>query len=155
MDAVTGPPRSTARFERVCVVGLGYVGLPTAAVLATKGVDVVGVDIDPGRVGSINAGTAPIAEPALDALVREAVAGGGLRAQQQPTAADAFIIAVPTPQRGDHSPDLDQLRDAVTSVAEVLAPGNLVVLESTSPVGTTEAVCAWLAEARPDLSIPI
>ena len=143
-----------APFGRVCVVGLGYVGLPTAAILATKGFEVIGVDVEPSRVRIVNAGATPIAEPDLDAMVNGAVATGRLRAQEHVSAADAFIIAVPTPLKGDHIPDLGHLRDAVASVAEVLVPGNLVVLESTSPVGTTETVCEWLAEARPDLSYP-
>ena len=143
-----------APFERVCVVGLGYVGLPTAAILATKGLEVIGVDVEPDRVRVVNAGAAPIVEPDLEAMVREAVTSGRLRAQEDVAAADAFIIAVPTPLKSDHVPDLGHLRDAVASVAGVLALGNLVVLESTSPVGTTEAVCEWLAEARPDLSFP-
>ena len=143
-----------APFRRVCVVGLGYVGLPTAAVLATRGVDVVGVDLDPDRVRSVNSGATPIAEPRLATLLGEAVAGGRLRAREAVVAAEAFVIAVPTPFKADRVPDLSHLRDAVTSVAEALVSGNLVVLESTSPVGTTHTVCEWLAHARPDLSFP-
>ena len=161
MNAARNPGRETEspgdameRFQRVCVVGLGYVGLPTAAILATKGLDVVGFDIEPKRVGIINAGGTPIAEPDLEALVRGAVASGKLHAQTEIARADAFIIAVPTPFKGDHEPDLGYLRDAVASVASVLVAGNLVILESTSPVGTTEALCEWLAKARSDLSFP-
>ena len=140
--------------RQLCVIGLGYVGLPTAAVFATNGVEVVGVDIDSERVTLINSGVTPIAEPHLDALVQGAVARGTLRAQDHLTAADAFIIAVPTPLEGGNSPDLRHLRDVAASLALVLEPGNLVVLESTSPVGTTETLCEWLAEARPDLTFP-
>ena len=140
--------------ESVCVVGLGYVGLPTAAVLAQHGFEVVGVDANPEKVRVVNEGGTPIAEPDLDTLVRTAVASGQLRAQTRMEPADVFIIAVPTPIGDDHVPDLDQLRDAVSALAPVLEAGNLVLLESTSPVGTTEALCEWLAELRPDLSYP-
>ena len=148
------PTGATGHFHRICVVGLGYVGLPTAAILATKGVEVIGFDIEPNRVGIINRGGTPIAEPDLGTLVHGAVTSGRLRAQTTVAAADAFIIAVPTPFKDDHEPHLGHLREAAASVASVLEVGNLVVLESTSPVGTTEALCGWLAEARADLSFP-
>ena len=142
------------RFDRVCVVGLGHIGLPTAAMLATKGVDVVGVDTDIDRVSTINSGAAPIIEPDLKGLVERAVASGRLRARERATPADAFIIAVPTPLARDHSPDLSDLRKAAEGVAPVLEAGNLVVLESTSPVGTTESLCKWFAQVRTDLRFP-
>ena len=142
-------------FNRLCVIGLGYVGLPTAAVFATSGVEVVGVDIDSERVALVNLGVSPLAEPNLDTLVHKAVASGKLRAQERLTAADAFIIAVPTPLKGENAPDLSYLQNAAACLAPVLERGNLVVLESTSPVGTTESLCKWLAQARPDLSFPI
>ena len=142
------------QLRRVSVVGLGYVGLPTAAVLAANGIEVIGVDVDPGRIATVNSGATPIIEPDLDTLVRDAVASGRLSAGRDIAAADAFIIAVPTPLDDGHRPDLRQLRNAAKTVAQVLQPGNLVVLESTSPVGTTELLCEWLAEARPDLSFP-
>ena len=141
-------------WERICVIGLGYVGLPTAAVLASTRRHVIGVDIDPSRVAIINEGRTPITEPDLSSLVRNAVASGRLQAQTAVAPADAFIIAVPTPLKGDREPDLGHLRCAATEVAKVLVPNNLVVLESTSPVGTTDAFCDWLATARPDLSLP-
>ena len=141
-------------FHRVCVVGLGYVGLPTAAILATKGIDVVGVDVEAARVDAVNAGAAYIAEPDLGAMVRESVERGRLHARQEVVAADAFVVAVPTPFGRNHEPDLRCLRNAAASLARVLVPGNLVVLESTSPVGTTEAVCKWLAEGSPELTFP-
>ena len=140
--------------RRVCVVGLGYVGLPTAAVLASKGIEVIGVDTEPLRVRVVNEGDTPIAEPDLESTVRRAVASGCLRAEMQVEPADAYIIAVPTPVRGGHEPDLVHLQEAATSIATELVPGNLVVLESTSPVGTTEDLCRWLAQSRPDLSFP-
>ena len=140
--------------RRVCVIGLGYVGLPTAAILAARGVEVIGVDVDAGRVSEVNSGVPFTPEPELDTLVRGAVAAGTLRAESRPRAADAFIIAVPTPCGADHVPDFSYLRAAAGSLAPVLVAGNLVVLESTSPVGTTEQLSAWLAERRRDLSFP-
>ena len=141
-------------FEKVAVVGLGYVGLPTAAILATRGIDVVGADSNPETVRMINEGRAPIVEPDLDVMVRGAVASKKLRAVEQIEPADAFIIAVPTPFKDGHKPDLSYLRTAADGIAPVLATGNLVVLESTSPAGTTESLSQWLAEARPDLTFP-
>lgn len=144
----------TEPLQHISVSGLGRLGLPTAALLAAKGVSVTGVDIDAGRVAAINAGLSPVDEADLDTLVARAVANGSLRALQRPVAADAFIISVPTPVKEDRSPDLCALRAAAQALAPVLAPGNLVLLESTSPVGTTEALCDWLAAARPDLTFP-
>lgn len=138
----------------VCVVGLGYVGLPTAALLAAGGMEVLGVDVDSQRVDAVNAGESPIREPGLAEAVAGAVASGRLRAGRKPEAAGAFIIAVPTPIDSDHSPDLTALHGAVESLARHLRAGDLVVVESTSPVGSTEAVSARLAELRPDLSFP-
>ena len=144
----------TEDMGRVCVVGLGYVGVPTAAVLAGHGMEVIGVDIDRERVGTINSGASPFDEPGLDSLVAEVVASGALSARGEPAPADAFVIAVPTPIREDRSPDLSYVRAAVDNLAPVLGKGNLVVLESTCPVGTTERVCEWLASSRPDLTFP-
>ena len=138
----------------VCVLGLGYVGLPTAALLAAKGLDVLGVDIDPLRVEAVSSGVLPISEPGLDRAVADAVASGRLRAGSEPEPADAFIVAVPTPIGSDHSPDLGALHSAVDSLAPRLRAQDLVIVESTSPVGSTESVSARLAELRPDLSFP-
>ena len=138
----------------VCVVGLGYVGLPTAALLAAGGMEVLGVDVDSQRVEAVNAGESPISEPGLAEAVAVAVASGRLRAGREPEAAGAFIIAVPTPIDSDHSPDLSALHCAVESLALLLQPEDLVVVESTSPVGSTGSVSARLAELRPDLSFP-
>ena len=140
--------------SNVCVLGLGYVGLPTAALLAANGMDVLGVDIDAQRVAAVGAGVSPISEPGLDVAVDEAVASGRLRAGREPEAADAFIVAVPTPVGSDHSPDLGALHDAVEGLASRLRAGDLVVVESTSPVGSTESVSARLARLRPDLAFP-
>lgn len=142
------------RFERLCVIGLGYVGLPAAAAFATNDIEVIGVDVDAERVASINNGVAPMAEPFLDIMLRSAVASGKLRAQRETAPADAFIVAVPTPLTDGRAPDLSHLKAAAKSLAPALEAGNLVVLESTSPVGTTEALCQWLADLRPDLSFP-
>ena len=142
------------RIDSVCVVGLGHVGLPTAALLATQGIDVIGVDTDPRRVDVVNSGASPITEPGLDRAVVDAVASERLRAELEPQAADAFILAVPTPIRPDHSPDLRILYGAVDRLAPLLKSQDIVIVESTSPVGTTEAVSARLAKLRPDLSFP-
>jgi UDP-N-acetyl-D-mannosaminuronic acid dehydrogenase len=141
-------------FGRISIVGLGYIGLPTAAVLAVRGHEVVGVDLNAAAVEIVNSGKIHFTEPDLEVIVQAAVARGHLRAVGVPEPADAFIIAVPTPFKGDHEPDLSYVRAAALSIAPVLRPGNLVILESTSPVGTTAAMSAWLAEARPDLTFP-
>ena len=144
----------TEAMGRVCVLGLGYVGLANAAILAGRGVEVIGVDIDSDRVEMINSGASPLDEPGLDSLIADAVTAGRLIACGEPVPADAFIIAVPTPVSDDHKPDMSYVRAAVDSLAPVMGVGNLVVIESTCPVGTTEAVCGWLASARPDLTSP-
>lgn len=142
------------RFETISVIGLGYIGLPTAAVFASRGRKVIGVDINVRAVETINRGDIHIVEPELGDVVRDAVQAGYLRATTQAEAADAFIIAVPTPFIGDHQPDLSYVQAAALSIAPVLKTGDLVIFESTSPVGSTEQVAAWLAEARPDLRFP-
>lgn len=141
-------------FETVSVVGLGYIGLPTAAVFAARKKKVIGVDVNPNAVATINRGEIHIIEPDLDIVVRAAVTGGYLRATTIAEPADAFLIAVPTPFKGDHEPDLSYIESASKAIAPVLKKGDLVILESTSPVGATEQMSAWLAEARPDLSFP-
>ena len=141
-------------FNTISVIGLGYIGLPTAAAFASRQKKVVGVDINQQAVETINRGEIHIVEPDLDLLVRQAVDAGFLRAVTQPEAADAFLIAVPTPFKGDHLPDMRFVESAARSLAPVLKKGDLIILESTSPVGATEQMAAWLAEARPDLSFP-
>ncbi len=141
-------------FEKVSVLGLGYVGLPTAAVLASRGVSVIGIDINVQTVDLINQGKVHIVEPDLDIMVRSAVAAGKLRAAVAVESADAFIIAVPTPFANDHKPDLGHVRAAAESLTPVLKKGDLIIIESTSPVGTTEAVSEWLAGQRADLAFP-
>jgi UDP-N-acetyl-D-mannosaminuronic acid dehydrogenase len=140
--------------KKVCILGLGYIGLPTAAVFASRGLQVIGVDVNPRIVETVNAGNVHIEEPDLDIVVRSAVLSGNLRAALAPEPADAFIVAVPTPFKDGHKPDLSYIKSAADSLAPVLRKGNLVILESTSPVGATEQLGAWLAELRPDLRFP-
>lgn len=137
------------------VIGLGYVGLPTAALFASRRVRVIGVDVDQNAVDTINAGDVHFKEPELDMLVQAAVRAGMLRATTVPEPADAFLLAVPTPFKEEHRPDLRHVRAAVLSIAPVLSPGTIVILESTSPVGTTDRMVRWLAAARPDLRFPV
>src|SRR5690606_7341064 len=122
-------------FHTVSVVGLGYIGLPTAAMFASRGVKVVGVDVSPRVVETVNRGEIHIVEPELDGIVHHAVHHGKLRATLTPEPADAFIIAVPTPFKGDHEPDLAYIEAAARAIAPALQRGNLIILESTSPVG--------------------
>lgn len=141
------------QFSTISLIGLGYIGLPTAAVLASRMGNVVGVDVNKDVVESITNGNVKTLEPGLTELLAQ-VSGSALRAVTTPEAADAFIIAVPTPITEDHKPDISYVRSAALSLAPVLRAGNLIILESTSPVGTTEQMAQWLAEARPDLSFP-
>jgi len=138
----------------VCIAGLGYIGLPTAAMLASRGIDVLGVDINRQLVEAINAGRHRVFEPELQDLLDSALVSGKLRAATAPQAADAFLIAVPTPLTADKHPDLQHVYAAVAAIAPHLKAGDLVILESTSPVGTCEQVLDWLAAARPDLCLP-
>ena len=138
----------------VCVIGLGYIGLPTAAVLASKRVKVVGVDVNQLIVNTINKGEIHISEPELDILVREAVQNNYLKAVIKPEKADVFMVAVPTPFKGNYKPDLSYIKSAAKAIAKVLEKGNIVILESTSPVGTTEKLIKWMKEERDDLSFP-
>jgi UDP-N-acetyl-D-mannosaminuronic acid dehydrogenase len=142
--------------HKICVMGLGYIGLPTASMLATKGHEVLGVDINPKTVDTINQGNIHIVEPDLDILVRSAVGSGNLRASLTPEEADTFIIAVPTPfkktETNPKAPDISYVEAATRTIAPFIHPGNLIILESTSPVGTTERIAEILRELRPDLS---
>lgn len=142
-------------FSSLSVIGLGYIGLPTAAVFASRKIFVIGVDVNEKTVNTINKGLVHIVEPDLDIVVHAAVTEGYLKATTIPEAADAFIVAVPTPFKGEnYDPDLSYIESASRAIAPVLQKGNLVILESTSPVGATEQMAAWLAEARPDLTFP-
>ncbi|TCB73706.1 UDP-N-acetyl-D-mannosamine dehydrogenase [Acinetobacter sp. ANC 4177] len=143
-----------SKFKHICVIGLGYIGLPTAATFAAHGVKVTGVDVNQHAVDMINQGKVHIVEPDLDALVKVVVTKGMLAAQTVPVEADVYIVAVPTPFKDDHQPDLKYIESAAKALAPYLKSGNLVILESTSPVGATEQMSAWLSEARPDLTFP-
>ncbi len=128
--------------KKVCVMGLGYIGLPTASFLGTKGYQVHGVDISPNVVDTINRGDVHITEPELDVLVKSAVQSGNLKAALEPAEADIFIIAVPTPLNGSHEPELSAVTKATDAISPYIKPGNIVILESTSPVGTTDRLVA-------------
>ena len=145
-------------FETISVVGLGYIGLPTAAMFASRKKHVIGVDVNQHAVDTINRGEIHIIEPELDMIVKAAVTAGYLKAVTKPEPADAFLIAVPTPFKKNDStipePDLAYIESASKTIAAVLKKGDLVILESTSPVGATEQMAKWLAEVRPDLSFP-
>ena len=143
-----------SQIRNVAVLGLGYIGLPTAAALATRGVEVVGVDVNETTVKAVANGEVPFVEPDLSAAVSGAVAMGRLTATTETPEADAFIIAVPTPFGPDHQVDLSYIRAATEQIAPRLRGGETVILESTSPPGTTESVSRWLAEMRPDLTFP-
>ncbi len=131
-------------FKKVSVIGLGYIGLPTAAILANHGIEVIGVDVNKKAVDTINRGKIHIVEPDLEAVVHSAVISGKLKATLTPEKAEAFIIAVPTPFKENHKPDLSYIEAAAKSISPNLEKGNLVILESTSPVGTTEKLVHWL-----------
>ena len=138
----------------ICVIGLGYIGLPTAATFASYGVKVTGVDVNQHAVDMINQGKVHIVEPDLDQMVKSVVEKGNLVATLKPVEADVYIVAVPTPFKENHQPDLDYIEVASKNIAPYLKSGCLVILESTSPVGATEQMAEWLSEARPDLSFP-
>lgn len=141
-------------FKKVSVIGLGYIGLPTAAVIASRGIEVIGIDVSENAVNTINQGKVHIVEPDLDMVVQAAVTMGKLRASLTSEPADAFMIAVPTPFKEGNKPDLSYIEKAAQAIAPVLEKGNLVILESTSPVGATEKLTAWLQDLRPDLNFP-
>jgi UDP-N-acetyl-D-mannosaminuronic acid dehydrogenase len=138
----------------VCVLGLGYIGLPTAAVVARSGASVLGIDVHQSVVDTVNAGQVHIEEVDLDALVQGVVTRGLLRASTIVQASDVFLIAVPTPFDENHAPDIGHVLSAARAIAPVLKVGDLVILESTSPVGTTDAVRDLIADLRPDLKVP-
>ncbi len=140
--------------KTISVVGLGYIGLPAAAMFASRKVKVIGVDVNQHAIDTINQGKIHIVEPELDMIVQAAVSGGYLKATNTPEPADAFLIAVPTPFKDNYEPDLSYVLAASKSIAPVLKKGDVVILESTSPVGTTEKMVEVLAEARPDLKFP-
>lgn len=140
--------------QTICVVGLGYIGLPTAAIFASRGMQVIGVDTNPKVLEAIADGSFHYVEPDLDMLVQASVSSGNLKIQASPQKADVFLIAVPTPVSHDHEVDLSCLDSAIVSVAPFLQKGNLIIIESTVPVGTTEKLSALLATLRQDLQFP-
>ncbi|PZP14281.1 MAG: UDP-N-acetyl-D-mannosamine dehydrogenase [Brachybacterium faecium] len=141
-----------APLDTVCVIGLGYIGLPTAAVLAQAGKTVIGVDIKQDNVDAINAGKVPFVEEGLEAVLAGVVAQGKLSAQLETPAADAYIVSVPTPFKGDHEADLSYIEAAAHGIAPQLKGGELVVLESTAPPGATEYMAEVILEARPEFT---
>lgn len=138
--------------NKICVIGLGYIGLPTAALLANRGYSIHGVDIVQNTVDIINQGNVHIVEPDLDTFVRAAVNSGHLKADTVPQEADIFIISVPTPFHDGYVPNIDYVVSATKSIAPYLKEDNIVILESTSPVGTTEIVEKTLNEEGVDTS---
>ena len=144
---------SMSEFEKVAVIGLGYIGLPTAALIASRGFKVVGVDTNPDIVKTVASGSIHIIEPDLDGLVQKVVSNGSLTTTNEPVPADVFMIAVPTPIDEDNHPDLSCVMAAVDRITDLLVPGNLLILESTSPVGTTEKIAKKIMEKRPDLTV--
>lgn len=137
--------------KKICVIGLGYIGLPTAALLANRGYDVHGVDVVQSTVDIINRGEIHIVEPELDTFVQSAVNSGKLKADTKPREADVFILAVPTPFHEGYVPNIDYIVSATKAIAPYVKENDIVILESTSPVGTTDKVEEILKEERPDL----
>ena len=140
--------------KKIVLIGLGYIGLPTATFFARSGADVVGFDINSRTVELINRGENPVFEPELDKMVKEVVENKKLRATTKPEEGDVFIIAVPTPFKDNHDPDISFITNAVDSIADVIKKGDIIVLESTSPVGTTEIIANQLKNLRFDLNVP-
>ena len=139
--------------EKVCVVGLGYIGLPTALMFAERNIEVVGLEIDHILVRDISTGISKISEDGVQRLLKKALAGGRFRVSIKPEAADVYIITVPTPLGPAGNPDLSFVFDAMTSLLPVLSKGDMVLLESTSPVGTTDSLVRLIESQRPDLVI--
>jgi len=141
-------------FNKIAMIGLGYIGLPTAAMMASRGMNVIGVDINEDTVNTIKEGKVHIVEPDLDIIVRSVVTTGNLVATTEIEEADVFLIAVPTPLDLEKRPDLSFIRSATKSISKVLKSGDLLILESTVPVGTTEKLSEWLSELCPNLKFP-
>ena len=136
---------------KVAMVGLGYIGLPTAALMALKNLEVLGIDIKKEVVDTINRGDIHILEPDLNKLVSTVVKSGKLRASLEPEQADVFIIAVPTPIKKNNIPDISYVQSATEMILPYLQPDNLFIIESTSPVGTTEKMAELIYKKRPEL----
>ena len=140
--------------QTICVVGLGYIGLPSAALVASRDHRVIGCDIQQHVIDTINDGKIHLVEPELDLLVQKAVSAGKLTAQLSIPEADIYVITVPTPVTEKNEPDISYVKTAVESIAPHLRKNNLIIIESTSPVGTTEQAAQWIQQLRPDLSVP-
>lgn len=136
---------------RACFMGLGYIGLPTAIIAAKHGVDVVGVDINKNVVETTNKGVLHIVEPGMEQLLQDVIASGKFKAYTEPQECDAYFIVVPTPFKGEHKPDISYVEAATRMVLPLLKANDLFVIESTSPVGTTEKMMSLIYETRPEL----
>jgi len=136
---------------KVCFMGLGYIGLPTAIIAAKHGVDVVGVDVNAEVVEKTNLGKLHLVEDGLEELLHEVISNGSFKAHTEPQEADAYFIVVPTPFKGDHEPDISFVEAATRMVLPLLREGSLFVIESTSPVGTTEKMAELIYSERPEL----
>jgi UDP-N-acetyl-D-mannosaminuronic acid dehydrogenase len=138
-------------YSQICFLGLGYIGLPTAAIIAGKGFSVLGVDINEEIVDTINKGEVHISEPGIDELVKKVVTGGNLRAASRPEVSDVFLIVVPTPFKGNHEPDISFVEAATMAIIPLLKENDLCIIESTSPVGTTDKMTSLIFTIRPEL----
>ena len=136
---------------KACFMGLGYIGLPTAIIAAKHGVDVVGVDINPKVVEVTNQGKLHIIEPGMEQMLQEVIAAGKFKAYTTPQESDAYFMVVPTPFKGDHEPDVSYVEAATRAVLPLLKEGDLYVIESTSPIGTTEMMADIIFTERPEL----
>ena len=136
---------------KACFMGLGYIGLPTAIIAAKNGIDVIGVDINPSVVEMTNQGRLHIIEPGLEEMLQEVLGSGSLRASGTPEVSDAYFMVVPTPFKGNHEPDVSYVEAATRAVIPLLKEGDLYVIESTSPVGTTERMAEIIFSERPEL----
>ena len=139
------------KYNQICFVGLGYIGLPTATIVANAGVKVQGVDVNKTVVDTINRGEIHIIEPGLEELVKTVVDNGNLSAKLAPTESDVYLVVVPTPFKGDHEPDISFVEAATRNIIPLLKKGDLYIIESTSPVGTTEKMAKFIFLERPEL----
>lgn len=136
---------------KACFIGLGYIGLPTAIIAADNGMDVTGVDINPEVVNSVNSGKIHFSEPGLEEICKRVVSGGTLKAFTEPRTSDVYVIVVPTPFKGNHEPDISFVESAVSTILPYLKEGDLCIIESTCPVGTTEKMAGVIFSERPEL----
>jgi UDP-N-acetyl-D-mannosaminuronic acid dehydrogenase len=136
---------------KACFIGLGYIGLPTAVIAADNGIEVIGVDINHEVVKSVNSGKVHFSEPGLDKICKKVTSNGTLKAYTEPQTSDVYVIVVPTPFKGNHEPDISYVESAVTTILPYLKEGDLCIIESTSPVGTTEKMAGLIFSERPEL----